>query len=174
MSTDLNLEDFCRAMCEARLGELEALATWLDERAAECLKTAKSRRESAGNRNATEAELKTDKAMAEKMFGRKLDLVSTKPEDNARNHDMQLRIAAKDEAEAERLSAWAVALRTKPSILVRETVMVTREEAAREAGGWTGEINTFKNAAVVSEVCRLIARKIRSLSLSAENVKKEK
>jgi len=71
------------------------------------MKNALARRSAVGNRNATAAELKAEKRMAERMLGRKLDLVSTKPKDNITNCDMQERIASKYETEARQLALWA-------------------------------------------------------------------
>jgi hypothetical protein len=86
---------------------VKEIVDWLRNESEDRMKNALARRDSKGNRNATHAELKAEKLMAEKMFGRKLDLVSTKAEDNRQNYDMQERIAAKYEAQAGQLSGWA-------------------------------------------------------------------
>ena len=87
--------------------QLLAIRDWLRNESEDRMKNALARRSAVGNRNATAAELKAEKRMAERMLGRKLDLVSTKPKDNITNCDMQERIASKYETEARQLALWA-------------------------------------------------------------------
>ena len=62
-------------------------------------------------RDASEGDLKKSKRMAEKMAGRKLNMVSVSVADNEQQVAIQDRIANKLEAEARQLSAWAELLK---------------------------------------------------------------
>ena len=93
---------------------LQGLADWLDNKAEEQMKHAISRENEARvMRGATAAELRSAKRMAEKMSGRKLDMVDSTKDGARAGAEVQERIAAKLECEARQLSAWAEAVRAK-------------------------------------------------------------
>ncbi len=90
------------------MSDLSELRDWLLNESEELMKRSISRRDGANStRGASEKELRSGKRMAEKMFGRKLDLVSTKECDNNLAVEIQDRIADKLEKQARQLAAWA-------------------------------------------------------------------
>jgi hypothetical protein len=88
-------------------GELGEIATWLRRKAYKASQEAVARLESAKDRNATVAELKQARALAEKMAGHKLPHSSIDPEAHKAYCDMQVRIGRSLETEAKQLSDWA-------------------------------------------------------------------
>jgi hypothetical protein len=93
-------------------GELLRIADWLQTKADETLQKAMGRLESEKDRNATVAELKQARALAEKMAGHKLPRASVDVIAHRAYYDMQVRIGRKLEAEARQLSEWAEFLRS--------------------------------------------------------------
>lgn len=87
--------------------QLREIATWMRSKADETSKQAASRQLSDDFRNATVAELKQSKALAERMAGRTMPLVSISLKDHKAYCYMQDRIREKLETEAKRLSEWA-------------------------------------------------------------------
>ena len=84
------------------------LADWLRNESEDRMKKAMSRKGYASvMENATEQELCESKSLAEKMSGRKLDLVSTSKKSATDEALIQVRIASKLEVEANQLSTWA-------------------------------------------------------------------
>lgn len=91
-----------------KAAEKKSLVFWLEDHAESLMESAMARREYAEcDRNATAKDLKAAKKMAEKMSGRKLDLVSATVEEAKRNVLMYEAIADKLEAEARMLSQFA-------------------------------------------------------------------
>jgi hypothetical protein len=92
-------------------GNLDGLVDWLEREATQRIQNAKSRREySSAVRNATTAELRYAKDLAEKMAGHRLE-VSASKKAAAESADIDDRIASKLEAEARQLKQWAEAMK---------------------------------------------------------------
>lgn len=86
---------------------LREITKWLRTKAEEVSKQAASRQISEDLRNATVAELKQSRALAEKMAGHKMPYASVSVKAHRAYCDMQDRIRAKLEVEAKQLSEWA-------------------------------------------------------------------
>ena len=91
------------------------IVLWMRTTAIDVSNQAASRLESEKDRNATAAELKQSRALAEQMTGRRSPRVNVDPEAFRIYCDMQVRIGRKLEAEAKRLTEWADCLVTLSS-----------------------------------------------------------
>lgn len=95
-------------MTRKRANSVPDLRDWLLNEAEARMLQAHARRDMAkATHGASEQDLRSSKRLAEKMWGRKLTMVSTDPRDNEIQNDIQLRIADKLETEARKLEAWA-------------------------------------------------------------------
>lgn len=112
------------AVPESTAGEptFVEIIEFLRNEATSSMSNALARRTEPGERDQTEAELKAAKKIAEKMTGRKMDLVSTKPEDNRAYCDMQDRIADKYEQRATKLRVWAAFLEARAGAHPQPTI----------------------------------------------------
>ena len=123
------------------MSELKEIADWLQNQADERMKQAIGRRDGAKMMaNATAEDLRSAKALAEKMSGHKLPGVSTDVESSKRDATIQDRIAEKLDAEARQLSAWADYLLGSNAPETKDLYGVTpplsaRENANRKKGG---------------------------------------
>jgi hypothetical protein len=99
---------------ENKTSKFKEIADWLQNEAEERMKQAMSREEMArAMRAATPQELRAAKMTAEKMSGKKLNGVSATVEAAQKSAGIDERIAAKLDAEARKLSAWADYLLTQ-------------------------------------------------------------
>jgi len=86
---------------------LQEIVNWLRAKAAETSQQAVNRQLSDDFRNATVAELKEGRALAERMAGRKMPFASIDLKEHKDYCNMQDRIMEKLEAEARQLAKWA-------------------------------------------------------------------